>query len=283
MSSLITVVESLADLRQELAQRSRMVGFVPTMGALHQGHGRLMERARSENETVVVSVFVNPTQFAPGEDFERYPRTRESDIDLCRAAGVDLVWFAQVEELYPVGAQTWVEVEGLGQRFEGESRPGHFRGVATVVSKLFHAVQPTRAYFGQKDLQQLFVIRQMVRDLLFHLEVVAVPTARERSGLAMSSRNTYLSPEQREKAGTIFSSLLLVREAYRQGMREPGALRELFLRATVGLQAELERFDLLDSRLERLYQDGESVDSGYCSVALRLGKVRLIDNIELCF
>lgn len=279
---MLTVVESLSELREELERRSAGVGFVPTMGALHAGHRSLMERARAETEVVVVSIFVNPTQFAPGEDFERYPRTREADLELCREAGVDIAWLPRVGDLYPSGSQTWIEVEELGRRFEGESRPAHFRGVATVVGKLFNAVKPRKAYFGEKDLQQLFLIKRMVRDLLFDIEVVGVPTARERNGLARSSRNAYLSAEQREQAGMIFGSLLLVREAYRRGVREAAALEKVFVDSLSALEAEIERFDLLDSQLRRVYREREEVEAGYCSVALRLGKVRLIDNIALC-
>lgn len=279
---MLREVESLAELRTELEKRGRTIGFVPTMGALHRGHQALMERARQETDVVVVSIFVNPTQFGPGEDFDRYPRTREADLELCRQVNADLVWFPRVEELYPAGCQSWIEVQELGERFEGESRPGHFRGVATVVGKLFNAVKPSRAYFGEKDLQQLLLVRQMVRDLLFDLEVVGVPTAREASGLALSSRNSYLTSQERDQAALLYRSLLRVRDSHLSGVRQAKELKKVFLDSISGLECEIERLDLLHPRLERSYEGGEEVDAGYCSVALRFGKVRLIDNIALC-
>lgn len=276
------VLERLRDLRGVLAGVQATVGFVPTMGALHAGHASLMKVARQECGFVVVSIFVNPTQFAPGEDLDSYPRTREADIELCREAGVDLVWFPYAQELYPEGAETWVQVEGLGRRFEGESRPSHFRGVATVVTKLFNAVRPDKAYFGQKDLQQLHLIRRMVADLLIPVEVVAVPTAREDSGLARSSRNEYLSTGDREKAAAIYRGLQAVRRAYERGEVTSADLRESFQRELSHWQgAELERFDLYDPLLSRAYGPEEQVGGGYCAVAVRVGKVRLIDNIKL--
>ena len=283
MLSTISTVESLPDLRAAL-RGAEKIGFVPTMGALHPGHASLIERAAAECEQVVVSIFVNPTQFAPGEDFEAYPRTRESDVALCERAGAHLAWFPQVQDLYPDGAQTWVEVERLGSSFEGVSRPTHFRGVATVVTKLFHAVNPARAYFGEKDLQQLHLIRQMVKDLLFDIEVVAVPTSREPSGLARSSRNSYLSALQREQAASIYRGLLAVQETVRGGRATPEMLKEIFegeLESFVG--ASLERFDLFRPELSGIYESTEEVKDGHCSVAVRIGKVRLIDNIQLCF
>lgn len=279
----ISIVESLGDLRAAL-KRDESVGFVPTMGALHPGHASLIERAAGECERVVVSIFVNPTQFAPGEDFEAYPRTRESDVALCEQAGAHLAWFPRVHDLYPEGAQTWVEVERLGSSFEGVSRPTHFRGVATVVTKLFHAVNPLRAYFGEKDLQQLHLIRQMVKDLLFDIEVVGVPTCREPSGLARSSRNSYLSELQREQAASIYRGLLAVKEVVRGGGATPETLQEIFEGELAKFEgARLERFDLFRPELSGVYESKEEVKRGYCSVAVRIGKVRLIDNIQLCF
>lgn len=282
MSELL-VVESLEQLRAALKGADH-IGFVPTMGALHPGHATLIERAAAECERVVVSIFVNPTQFAPGEDFEAYPRSRDSDVALCEQAGAHLAWFPRVDELYPLGAQTWVEVERLGSSFEGVSRPTHFRGVATVVTKLFHAVQPDKAYFGQKDLQQLHLIRQMVKDLLFDIEVVGVPTSRESTGLARSSRNSYLSELQREQAASIYRALLAVQEKVRGGGATPKMLQEIFEGELAGFEgACLERFDLFKPELSGAYGSTEEVQDGHCSVAVRIGKVRLIDNIQLCF
>ncbi|MCA9776370.1 MAG: pantoate--beta-alanine ligase [Candidatus Eremiobacteraeota bacterium] len=279
----LNVVERLDALRRERAQLRGTVGFVPTMGALHRGHASLLERARRECDSVVCSIFVNPTQFGPGEDFEAYPRTVEDDLSLCRGAGVDLVWTPQVSDIHLPGCETEVRVSGLGSRFEGASRPGHFQGVATVVAKLFGATSPHKAFFGQKDLQQLFLIRQMTRDLLMPIEIVGVTTARGDNGLALSSRNKYLTQEQREEAGAIYRGLKKVAQAFAEGERDVSRLEEVFRRELGTMQdAQVERFDLLEAGLARKFQEGESVESGFCSVAVRYAGVRLIDNIELC-
>jgi pantoate--beta-alanine ligase len=276
------VVRSLAELRAERAGWSGEVGFVPTMGALHAGHQSLMRQARQECHQVAVSIFVNPTQFGPGEDFEAYPRSEQADLELCREAGVDLVWFPLQQELYPAGSQTYVEVEELGRRWEGASRPHHFRGVATVVCKLFHAVSPTRAYFGQKDRQQLQVIRTMVADLLFPLLVVGVPTSRDPRGLALSSRNTYLSAQQQEEAAAIHRSLLAMVAAHHGGERDPVRLEEVFRQGLKSLSdAEVERFDILEPSFSRAYGPGDTVEAGSVCVAVRYAGVRLLDGVEL--
>ena len=194
------VVHRLEELRAARAGLPRPLGLVPTMGALHAGHLSLVRRARAECASLAVSIFVNPTQFGPHEDLQAYPRDLERDLEQLAPEGVDLVWAPEVHDLYPPGDQTWVTVEGLTRGLEGERRPGHFRGVATVVTKLFHAFEPQRAYFGQKDAQQATVIRRMARDLLFPLEVVVCPTVREPDGLALSSRNRFLSDEERRAA-----------------------------------------------------------------------------------
>jgi pantoate--beta-alanine ligase len=198
----VKTLRTIAELRAELAGRTG-TGLVPTMGAFHDGHLALIRAAREECETVVVSVFVNPAQFAAGEDFERYPRDEARDAARADEAGVDLLFAPTVDELYPPGYETWVEVEELGAILEGLHRPGHFRGVATVCCKLFNVVRPERAYFGQKDAQQVAVVRRMVRDLNVDVEIRAVPTVRDSDGLALSSRNVYLSPEQRAQALTL--------------------------------------------------------------------------------
>lgn len=279
----LKTLHSVSELRRVRADLAGSVGFVPTMGALHQGHADLMKRAVAECDSVVASIFVNPTQFGPQEDFAQYPRTLEADLDLCGSVGVEAVWVPTVEDIYPAGAQTVVDVEQLGNRFEGESRPGHFRGVATVVSKLFHVVRPHKAFFGEKDLQQLFVIKRLVKDLLFDIEIVGVPTVREESGLALSSRNSYLSTEERLQARQIYQSLQAVREAYRNGCRVAAELEDLFVNQLALLQAaKVERFDLFDPHLSHRYQGEETVDAGYCAVVVRYGGVRLLDNISLC-
>lgn len=279
----MNVVDSVAQMREARAVVTGLVGFVPTMGALHRGHASLIERARAECDEVVVSIFVNPTQFGPNEDLKRYPRTLESDIELCRQAGVSAVWTPHSEEIYPVGAETIVDLEVLGGKYEGESRPGHFRGVATVVTKLFNVVAPHRAYFGEKDLQQLFVIRRMVRDLLSPIEIVGVPIARESSGLALSSRNTYLEPSQRAQAAAIYKALSTLRKRYLEGCREAGRLREIFMTEIGQLEgSEVERFDLFNSSLTKRFEENDTVSSGYCAVVVRYSGVRLLDNIALC-
>jgi pantoate--beta-alanine ligase len=195
----VKTLRTIADVRAALAKRAG-IGLVPTMGAFHDGHLALVKAARAECETVVVSVFVNPAQFAAGEDLERYPRDEPRDAQLAAQAGADFLFAPTVEEIYPPGFQTWIDVEELGRGLEGEHRPGHFRGVATVCLKLFNVVRPERAYFGQKDAQQVAVVRRMVGDLGLDLELRVVPTVRDPDGLALSSRNSYLSPEERTRA-----------------------------------------------------------------------------------
>ncbi len=277
------VVRDLAQLRgQRQLWHGEEVGFVPTMGALHAGHQSLMRQARQECGKVVVSIFVNPTQFGPGEDFAAYPRTEAADLEVCAAAGVDLVWLPEQDQLYPPGSQTFVEVERMGRLWEGASRPHHFRGVATVVSKLFHAVMPTRAYFGRKDRQQLQLIRTMVDDLLFPLTVVEVPTARDARGLALSSRNAYLSAEQREEAAAIYRSLRALRTAHQAGERDAGRLEEVFREGLKELEgARIERFDIVDPRFQEAYGAGSQVVTGCVCVAVIYGGVRLLDEMEL--
>lgn len=277
------VCKTLTEVREARARLTGTVGFVPTMGALHRGHGSLMERAAVQCDSVACSIFVNPTQFGPSEDFSSYPRTLDDDLALCKEVGVDLVWTPGVEDIHLPGCQTEVRVTELGSRFEGEARPGHFLGVATVVAKLFGAVSPHRAYFGRKDLQQLFVIQNMVRDLLMPIEIVPVETARDERGLALSSRNSYLTESQRRKASAIYRGLQEVVKRHRQGERNVIPLEEAFREELLEMQgAQVERFDLFDSGLTRAFREGESVESGFCSVAVRYEGVRLIDNIELC-
>lgn len=276
-------VGGLSEFRRERGRLPGLVGFVPTMGALHDGHKSLMDRAGKECDSVVVSIFVNPTQFGPKEDFDAYPRTLDADLALCKSAGVSLVWRPAVEDIHLPGCETVVSVSELGARFEGAARPGHFQGVATVVTKLFGAVQPHRAYFGQKDLQQLFLLRRMAYDLLMPVEIVGVPTARDKRGLALSSRNSYLNPDQRESAAEIYRALRAVKDAFRGGTRRVEELESLFREGVSRMKgSEVERFDLLDATLGRRFEEGESITGGFCSVAVRYHGVRLIDNIELC-
>ncbi|MER3536205.1 MAG: pantoate--beta-alanine ligase [Thermus sp.] len=271
------IVKSVAELRAHLEGG---VGFVPTMGYLHRGHLALVERARAENPFVVVSIFVNPLQFGPQEDFTRYPRDLDRDARLLEQAGVDLLFAPEVEEIYPRGFASRVSVEGpLTALWEGEVRPGHFQGVATVVAKLFLLVQPRRAYFGEKDYQQLLVVRKMVRDLGFPLEVVGVPTVREEDGLALSSRNLYLSPETRKKASVLFQALSAMRAVALAGGSVAEALRrgeEVLARVP-----EFQKDYLAIVHPETLLPLSDWIRGARGLLAGRFPEVRLIDNLEV--
>jgi pantoate--beta-alanine ligase len=273
-------VTTFADLRAARRTLSGTIGFVPTMGYLHAGHLSLALRAGLECASVVASIFVNPTQFGPNEDLAKYPRDLPHDLAQLEAAGVELVWTPTPEEMYLPGFQTWVAVEGLTRLLEGEARPGHFRGVTTIVTKLFNAVGPDKAYFGQKDAQQAAVIRQMVKDLNFPIDIVVCPIVREPDGLAMSSRNIYLNPEERQAATVLFLSLNAARSAYDSGVRAADKLRSL-VRAKVAGEplARLQYVSCADyDTLEEL----ETVRrKALLSMAVYFGKTRLIDNFVL--
>jgi pantoate--beta-alanine ligase len=256
------------------------VGFVPTMGYLHEGHLSLVRAARGANAHVIVSIFVNPTQFGPGEDFERYPRDAERDLSLLRDERVDVVFMPPVEEMYPDGASTFVEVEGITDVLEGAHRPGHFRGVTTVVAKLFNIVQPARAYFGRKDAQQLAVVRKMMRDLRRDIEIVGLPIVREPDGLAMSSRNAYLSPEERAAALVLSRALNKAGELFAAGERDAEALRRA-MRELIGAEP-LARVDYVSVADPETLQELDRIEShALASLAVRIGRTRLIDNVEL--
>ncbi|WP_243093637.1 pantoate--beta-alanine ligase [Thermus thalpophilus] len=274
----MNVVRTVAELRAALPREG--VGFVPTMGYLHAGHLALVRRARAENPFTVVSIFVNPLQFGPGEDYHRYPRDLERDRALLEEAGVDLLFAPSVEEMYPPGFATRVSVEGpLTALWEGAVRPGHFQGVATVVARLFLLVGPSRAYFGEKDYQQLLLIRKMVRDLGFPLEVVGVPTVREEDGLALSSRNVYLSPETRKRANVLYRALAAMREVAGKGGRVAEALR-----AGEAVLAEVPEFRkdyLALVHPETLLPLSDWVEGARGIVAGRFPEARLIDNLEV--
>lgn len=263
------------------AAGGRTLGLVPTMGYLHEGHRSLIRRARAECDVVAVWIFVNPTQFGPNEDLSRYPRNEDGDLAICEAEGVDLVLAPPVEEIYPEGASTTVSVGTLSTVLEGAARPGHFDGVATVVTKIFAIAGPCRAYFGQKDAQQLMVIRRMTRDLLLPVEVVACPTVREPDGLAMSSRNVYLSPEERTQAVAISRGLRAAEARWAAGERDADALRGV-------VRAEIEAQPLARPEYISLAHAGDlaecvgAVDGELLlSVAVRFGGARLIDNVIL--
>lgn len=269
---------TFSELRAARMELPEPVGFVPTMGYLHEGHLSLVRRARAGCSGVVVSIFVNPTQFNPQEDLESYPRDLSRDLELLEAEGVDLVWLPTAELMYPPGYQTWVTVSEVSQRLEGEFRPGHFQGVTTVVAKLFNGVQPQIAYFGQKDAQQVVVIRQMIRDLNFPVEIVVSPTFREPDGLALSSRNIYLSPAKRQAATVLYRGLMAARQAFEAGQRDAEALRRI-IAETIDREPLARRQYVSCADPETLQELQGRVDRALLSLAVYVGKTRLIDNI----
>ncbi len=277
------ICKTIAEMKSEAraARRSgKRVGFVPTMGALHEGHLSLVRAARASSDLVTASIFVNPTQFGPNEDLAKYPRWLERDCEMLEKAGVDVVFAPSVEEMYPAGVVTWVTVEELSNKLDGRSRPGHFRGVTTVVAKLFHVVEPDEAFFGQKDAAQVAVIRRMVRDLNLPVEVVVCPIVREPDGLAMSSRNAYLNPDERKRALVLHRSLMRVQELERSGERTASKLiaagREEFNRDTA---VRLDYFEIVNPETLDPVQD---VSQGaLVAVAAYVGSTRLIDNLLL--
>jgi len=256
------------------------VGFVPTMGYLHEGHLALVRQARAENSSVVVSIFVNPTQFGPHEDFKKYPRDPERDLALLGKEGTDVVFMPSAGEMYPPGFNSWVEVGKIAERLEGASRPGHFRGVATVVARLFDIVQPDRAYFGQKDAQQLLVVKRMVAELNMKLEVVAVPTVREPDGLAMSSRNTYQNPEERKAAVILYQALSLAQKLFSGGEKDAKLIRRQ-MKELIQQQplAQIDYISIADA--ETLDELATVKPPALVSLAVKIGKTRLIDNVVL--
>jgi len=274
------LVKTIAEVRALRRGTPGTWGFVPTMGYLHAGHISLVQRARTENDHVAVSIFVNPTQFGPQEDLSRYPRDLKRDLELLEAEGVDLVFAPEAPEMYPAGFQTYVEVAEVTRPLEGASRPGHFRGVATVVAKLFNIVQPDRAYFGQKDAQQAAVVRRMTRDLDLPLEIVVCPIAREVDGLALSSRNVYLSSQERLAATVLSRALRAAGEQYAAGERSGDALRAAM---SAVLAAEpLARPEYVSAADPETLAELERVEHGVLlSMAVRIGTTRLIDNALL--
>lgn len=278
----LAVEETIAGLRVRVAgarSEGANVGLVPTMGALHAGHVSLIETARARCGYVAVSIFVNPTQFGPNEDYGRYPRTLDADLAACRAAGADLVFIPSKEEVYPPGSTTFVDVGGLSEILEGAYRPGHFRGVATVVLKLFNMVGPDVAFFGAKDYQQQLVIRRMVRDLDVPVEIVTCPTVREPDGLAMSSRNRYLDAQQRERARSISSALFAARDRLRAGETDLKAVREGMRRTAEAAGLTIDYATVVDT--ETLEELSEPQPQTVLLAAARLGGLRLIDNVEV--
>ncbi len=275
------ILDSIDALRVARAAMTGRVGLVTTMGALHAGHIALVNEARRDNDAVIVTIFINPTQFAANEDLSKYPRDLPADLEMLRIAGVDLVFTPTPDSMYPPDFQTWVEVTEVSQGLEGAYRPGHFKGVTTIVAKLFNLTQPRMAYFGQKDAQQVAVIKHMVRDLNSPLQIAVMPTLREADGLAMSSRNVYLSPSQRAGAGVISRALNAASDAYTAGERAPFALRQAML--NVLLTEELAEPDYMSvadaATLHEL--DAATNHPLLLSMAVKFGSTRLLDNMLL--
>jgi pantoate--beta-alanine ligase len=281
MQGEMQVLETITGFRAARAARRGTLGIVPTMGYLHEGHLTLVRRALAENDIAAASIFVNPTQFGANEDFDAYPREPERDLALLRGAGAHLVFMPSVAEMYPPGFQTAVEVTGVSQGLEGDHRPGHFRGVATVVTKLFNIMGADRAYFGQKDAQQVAVIRRLVSDLAIPTQVVVVPTVRAEDGLALSSRNSYLTPDQRAAAPVLFRALTAAQALYAAGERHPDALRQTMhdVLRTEPL-AHVEYVSAADAEsLAELHAPSDRPI--LLSMAVGLGRTRLIDNLIL--
>ena len=274
------VVGPISEIRALRQKLSGTVGFVPTMGFLHEGHLALVKQARMENSAVIVSIYVNPAQFGPREDFRAYPRDLNRDLALLRGEEVDIVFVPSDDDMYPPEFSSWVDVEKVTERLEEASRPGHFRGVATVVAKLFNIVQPSRAYFGQKDAQQMVVIKRMVADLNMGIEIVVVPTVRESDGLAMSSRNIYLGPGERQAATVLFKALTLAQQLGRGGEKDAGKIRR---QMTSLIEKEpLAQIDYVSIADAETLEELSLLDRpALASLAVRIGKTRLIDNLPL--
>jgi len=274
------VISTVAEFKETRRNIRGTIGFVPTMGYLHEGHLFLAQRAKAENDVSVVSIFVNPTQFGPKEDFARYPRDPERDCAMLQKEKTDLVFMPPVAEIYPAGASTWVDVENVTKTLEGAARPGHFRGVATVVAKLFNIVEPTKAYFGQKDAQQVVVIQKMVTDLNMSLEVVVVPTQREPDGLAMSSRNIYLNPQERQAAVVLWRSMNLAQGLWQKGERDAEKIRHEMV--ALIKKEPLARIDYVSIADPKTLDELSQIEgSALVSMAVYVGKTRLIDNLTL--
>ncbi len=277
MNTIISLsgMQSTAD---SLRKQDKTIGFVPTMGFLHEGHLSLMRAARQQCDIVVVSIFVNPTQFGPNEDFERYPRDAEGDRKKCESAGVDILFMPEDREMYPDRQMVFVGVEGISGILEGAIRPGHFRGVATVVAKLFNIVKPHKAFFGQKDFQQCVIIKRMARGLNMDTEIAVLPTVREQDGLAMSSRNSYLNADERGAAAVLFRALSAARDLYAAGVKEPEKLKQIIRAALLAERGVgIDYAEVSDP--ETLEPLGSEREKMVLLVAARIGRTRLIDNI----
>jgi pantoate--beta-alanine ligase len=282
MPKLFKKIKEIRSFLKELRRNGSnlSVGFVPTMGYLHKGHMELIKLSKLQNEVTVVSIYVNPLQFGTGEDYERYPRDLERDLAMCEEAGVDVVFAPEDQEMYPELPKVKIDIPGLTDRLEGAYRPGHFNGVAIVVLKLLHIVQPDRAYFGEKDYQQLKVVERLVKDLSLPVEIVPVPTVREEDGLACSSRNVYLSPEERQSASAIYKSFLLAQKLFQSGNTNANSLKEA-IKDFLSKQPHVRKIDYVEITDEELNPVEEAKEGDRILVALYVGSTRLIDNWRL--
>ncbi len=278
---LITSIKEMKKLIKEEKRKGKSVGLVPTMGYLHEGHISLIRCAKNDNDTVVVSIFVNPIQFGKNEDLDKYPRNIERDLEICKKEGVDFVFFPDKEEMYPEGYSTYVEVKGLTEGLCGAFREGHFKGVTTVVMKLFNIVQPDRAYFGKKDYQQFKVIQKMVKDLNMDVEVIGCPLIREKDGLALSSRNKYLTPEERKSALSLSKALFLAKELFEKGEKNPEKIKEKMQEVILSFPhvREIQYIEIVHPETlkpKKIVEKGDII-----ALAVFVGDTRLIDNIQL--
>lgn len=274
------ILRTIAEMKTLRREWQSSLGFVPTMGYLHEGHLSLVRQSKSENKTTATSIFINPAQFAPNEDFKAYPRDAQRDLKMLEGVGNDIVFMPDATEMYPASYSTWVDMEGITGRLEGAVRPGHFKGVTTVVAKLFNILEPHRAYFGQKDAQQALVIRKMAKDLNMNVDIVVMPTVRETDGLAMSSRNIYLNAEERRSATVLYRSLIMARELFTGGERDAAKIKDRML-AMIEAEA-LAWIDYVSIADMETLEELTLIDSpALVSLAVRFGKTRLIDNITL--
>jgi pantoate--beta-alanine ligase len=274
------IAYSIKEMKSLRGKYTGTFGLVPTMGYLHEGHLQLVKNSKKENPVTVVSIYVNPTQFAPNEDFKAYPRDLDRDLSMLRSVNTDIVFIPTDAEMYPHGYNTWVNVQGITQHLEGRSRPTHFQGVTTVCNKLFNIVEPDKAYFGQKDAQQALVIQKMVRELDMNLEVIVSPTVRESDGLAMSSRNTYLTTKERPTANVLYRSLMLASEMYDKGERDAAKIKAAMTKMVGAVPgADIDYISISD--IETLADVDKIKGEVLVSMAVRIGKPRLIDNIIL--
>ena len=271
------IIKSIDEMKK-IKKENTSIGFVPTMGYLHEGHISLIQRAREENDIVVTSIFVNPTQFGPNEDFEKYPRDEKRDLQKCEENGCDIVFLPQKEEIYPRDNLIYVQVEELGKELCGKSRPTHFRGVTTVLTKLFNIIKPDRAYFGQKDAQQLVIVKKMVEDLNMDVEIIGCPIVREKNGLAISSRNTYLSPEERNDALLLNKSLKLAKNLIENGEKNISTIkREMEKIILSGKNNTMDYIEFVDTK--KLEPVSEIQNKTLIAIAIKAGNTRLIDNM----